>query len=368
MNIDYEYKKRSKKFPVKLRKKDLYFRSINDIIMSNFTEEKVMKMNTALLPISTLDNDSSFIVKKSNSLIHSKYNLSLIEQRIVLIAISFIDDIESRTVEIPVTTYKTLLKQEHFNYQHFVEVLKKLRENSIVMVTINKKTQELDEGIITGWVDRVYYSKGIIQIKFNEDIWAHLIELKEKYTQYQLSCVLNLNSKYSIRMFEILKSYEYIGYYNIKIDELREILFLGSKYPRFNDLDKNIIEPTVREINQNSDIHIAYTPCKKGRKYELIKFTISKITEDEDNGIPKEVTMARNMSDNELFVSIKTILTLKYKCTFSHIEASWNSCSEYSKNALVSTYLALMADEWKDHSITSPKAFFAEHLKRLSKH
>lgn len=76
--------------------------------------------------------------------------------------------------------------------------------------------------------------------------------------------------------------------------------------------------------------------------------------------------MARTMSEQELFSSIKTILTLKYKVMFTLNDKAWNDFKQYSRHALESTYLGLLEDKWKDHPIQSYKAFFAEHLRRLS--
>lgn len=320
-------------------------------------------------PISFFEKDKYLTVKKSNELIRSKYNLSLLEQRIILIGISYIKDKSNRNVYIPVSEYRNLLNVEHFNYQHLVDVLQKLRERSIVTAKVNSATGELEEGFITGWVDSVHYKDGVIQLRFNEDIWSHIIELKEKYAEFQLSSILTLKSKYSIRFYEILKSYAFIGHYTATVDEIRDILMLESKYSRFNDLDRTILSPSINEINENDnlDIKVTYTPEKKGRRYSSIKFHIfKKTTEFEDRNIPPEVAMARSMTASELFMSIKTILNIKYKCVFTSQDLGWQSSSQYTKYALESTYVSLVADEWEDHKITNHKSFFAEHLKRLS--
>jgi plasmid replication initiation protein len=310
--------------------------------------------------------DRSLTVKKSNTLIHSKYDLSVMEYRIILIGISYIQNEHNRNVSIPVSDYKQHLKIEHFNYKHLVEVLQKLRENSIVTVRINPVTNLLEEGFITGWVDAVHYKDGIINIRFNEDVWTHLIHLKEKYTQFQLEHILELNSKYSMRIYEILKSYEYIGYYIVNVDELRDILLLGNKYSRFNDLETIIVSKAVDEINKNTDLQVKYTPIKRGRRFDAIKFLISKRQSSEESYLPAEVVMARSMTNIELFFSIKSLIMAKYKVVVNISDVQWNKHDTYHKHALESTYLSLLADEWKDHKITNHKAFFAEHLRRLT--
>lgn len=315
-------------------------------------------------------NHESRQVKKSNMLIHSKYDLSVTEQRIILIAVSFIEDHNNKIIEIPIHDYKQMLGLESFNYAHFNDVLKKLKQNTIVMTQINKKTGEVEEGLITGWIDRVQYKDGIISLTFNDDVWYHLIDLKEKlltYTKYDLKHVLKLQSKYSIRLFEILKSAEFIGNYTIKIDEFREIMFIGDKYKRFSDFVQKILDPAIEEINNVEDIEVSYRGIKKGVKYDSIRFSIrKKQKEKEDPYLPLEVIAVRGMSDSDLFTSIKAILTFKYKCIFKSTDTEWSDYSWYSRYALESTYLNLMEDQWKDHPISNHKAFFAEHLRRLT--
>ena len=69
------------------------------------------------------------------------------------------------------------------------------------MATIDKSTNEVIEGIVTGWVNSIHLKNGYISILFNDDIWEYLVNLKKEYTEYQLSSVLSLSSKYSIPSF-----------------------------------------------------------------------------------------------------------------------------------------------------------------------
>lgn len=322
--------------------------------------------------LTSYDLDKNIIrtVNKSNDLIRAYYDLSITEQKIILIAISYIEDPECRIVNIPLSSYKKYLGLESFNYEHFDKILKSLRQNTITIAKTDKNTGEISEGVITGFVDSIKIKDSIISVNFNKDIWDYLINLKKDYTKYQLTYVLKLKSKHSIRLFELLKSYEYLSGHTIKVNELRQYLYLDDKYPRYNDLDKKILEPAINEINnidENFDIKISYIPIKIGVKYDSIKFTIQKIIKNnEDNIYPPEVILAKSMTEIELFSSIKTMLTMKYKCIFTNQDINWINVIQYSKYALESTYLSLLADDWNNHIITSHKAFFAEHLKRLT--
>jgi plasmid replication initiation protein len=307
-------------------------------------------------------------INKSNILIRAKYDLSVVEYRVIHIGIAYVEDTRNRTVEIPVSDYKKLLGLEHFNYQHLVDVLKKLRERSIVTAKINDKTGELEEGHITGWVDSVRYNSGRVKLTYNEDIWEYIVDLVGEYKKFNLPLLLKLKSKYSIRIYEILKSYELIGFYNVNIDTLRDMFILGDKYSRFNDFEKYILLPAVAEINELNDITVSYTPKKSGRKYTSVVFKIKmKDSYNDDSDLPPEVLAVRNMSESELFTAIKSIISFKYRQIFTQVDTDWIDVSIYTKYALENTYLGLMDGKWENHQIPFPKGFFAEHLRRESK-
>lgn len=309
------------------------------------------------------------VVKKSNDLVRAYYNMSLNELRIINTAISFIKDEDCRIVDIPVPAYKKLLNVSTINYTYVKSVLAKLRENTITLAKVDKNTGEAYDVLITGWVNRIQLNDGYISVEFNADVWGHLVNQKNKFTKYQLVSALNLTSKSAYRLYEILKSYDWTGTYQAKVSELRSQLFLEDKYKKYNDLVRNIIDPAVNEINslENGEIQVSYTGIKNGRRVDYIVFNIKKVNKHtEQDSYPPEVLLARSMSEVELFTSIKTLLVAKYKILFTPDDSAWNDCKQYSKYALESTYLSLLADEWKDHVISNHKAFFAEHLKRLS--
>jgi hypothetical protein len=145
---------------------------------------------------------------------------------------------------------------------------------------------------------------------------------------------------------------------------------LVNKYVRFNDLEKVIIQPAINEINDNFslDIRVSYTAIKTGRRYDTIKFVIHQASNNEiDENIPPEVQMAKNMSDIELFIGIKTLLASRYKVFFTSSDKEWLTYELYSSIALRNTYVALLSDAWKNYNITNYKSFFAKHLQNETK-
>ncbi|MFK5219925.1 replication initiation protein, partial [Lactococcus cremoris] len=56
-----------------------------------------------------------------------------------------------------------------------------------------------------------------VMIRFNQDIMPYLIELKQNFTQYALSDLIDLNSKYSIILYKWFSmSYNQYEHYRAK--------------------------------------------------------------------------------------------------------------------------------------------------------
>ena len=89
-----------------------------------------------------------------------------------------------------------------------------------------------------------------------------------------------MKSQYSIRLYEILKSYEYQHKKVFEIEELKRLLS-AEKYILFSDIKKRVLDLAMREINDLSDINVTYESIKEGRKFEKIEFSI-KLKKDLD--------------------------------------------------------------------------------------
>jgi plasmid replication initiation protein len=328
--------------------------------------------------IESEDTQIKRIVKKSNKLVRSYYDLSLTELRIIALATTYIEDETNKVVMIPIASYKHYLGLTKVDYRHINEVLIVLRKNTLVVVNnddVDKFTNEVRKAKITGWVNDIIIDNGYIKIDFTDHVWGYIIDLKNNYTSYQLKTYLKFKSKYSARLYEILKSYAFRKCEQIiKLDDLREMLMIDQKYAIFADLKKYILDPSLKEINnvlQEDDIEsIEYLMIKNGRKFESIKFYLPNMNKVDSKAITvepsEEIKMVMSMTNNELFMGIKTILMLRYKVKFNELDVDWNDSNKYSKFALAVTYTALTADQWANHPITDAKAFFAEHLRRES--
>ena len=105
-----------------------------------------------------------------------------------------------------------------------------------------------------------------------------LLQLKKQYTRYQLIYTLRFKSKYSIRLYEYIKSVHYneLSTYQqiISIGELKRIM--GAEiYDETRDFKRKSLNPAVKEINKYSDKDLIVEEIKKGRKITHLNLIIS---------------------------------------------------------------------------------------------
>ena len=162
-----------------------------------------------------------------------------------------------------------------------------------------------------------------VEIFFNPYIMPYLIELGTKYTQYALTDIMELNSKYSIILYKWLSmNYNQFEYYLakggrrkeqlaeyrnpiIKVSELRIITDTEKEYKRSDHFEKWILETPLKEINAHTHFTVMYDKIKKGRTIDSIQFHISKKAKPQEiNGEYKEreqdAAYLQGMADKEV--------------------------------------------------------------------
>jgi plasmid replication initiation protein len=131
----------------------------------------------------------------------------------------------------------------------------------------------LDNGLhtVVRWIERPYIddNSGIIKIKLDELMRPYLLGLKDRFTAYNIYYTLAMRSKYALRIYEILKSYENLGEWTFDIEELKKTLCI-EKYSMYKDFRVKVIDVALKEINELTDISVTYQVEKKGKKIDRI--------------------------------------------------------------------------------------------------
>ena len=84
-----------------------------------------------------------------------------------------------------------------------------------------------------------------------------------------------MQSKYSIRLFELLKSYAHFGTVTLEVEHLKEQLQIQTEqYTRWQNLKDRVLQPAIKEINEYTDLTVSYTTERTGRHISDINFSI----------------------------------------------------------------------------------------------
>lgn len=129
------------------------------------------------------------------------------------------------------------------------------------------------------WISKAYIDdkNGVVKIRLDEDMKPYLLQLKENFTVYEIIYTLHFKSKYTIRLYELIKS---IHYHELEsysrtypLEELKRLLGAES-YNLYKNFKARILKPAVKEINDYSDKILDFTENKKGKGVASITFTI----------------------------------------------------------------------------------------------
>ena len=225
------------------------------------------------------------LIRKSNSLIEARYNFSIWEARLfskVLTLISLEDsDFHVFRVFLKDIINDFMLQKDNASYELFRKAAEDLMSKKFyVPYEVEGAIREKKYPIII-MADYMKEAATAQARKANEylDISIHpemkplLLELRERFTSYDLRNIIKFRSTYALRIYEHLKQYERIGKRTLEIDYMRRIFELTSEYPLFGNFYQKVVQPAQRDINLFTDLTITKIgKIKQGKKVVALQF------------------------------------------------------------------------------------------------
>ena len=223
------------------------------------------------------------LVVKDNALINASYNLELTEQRLIMLAI--INARESgqgitadSKLEIHASDYANLFNVSiDASYKALREAVNNLFNRQFSYTAEYKRTGKT--GVVRSrWVSRIFYvdDLALLEITFAPDVVPLVTRLEEHFTSYQAKQVAHLTSKYATRLYELLIAWREVGKVpQIEISTFRNRLgLLENEYTAMSDFKKRVLEPSIKQINEHTDITVTYEQHKKGRLISGFSFKL----------------------------------------------------------------------------------------------
>lgn len=212
------------------------------------------------------------LVVKDNALMNASYNLEVTEQRLILLAI-----INARETHQGITSDSKLeihandyASQFHVTKEAAYKALKTAVNNLFERQFSFKEETKKGIGIVRSrWVSRIKYidDSAILEITFAPDVVPLITRLEKHFTSYQIQQVTQLTGKYAIRLYELLIAWREVGKVPpIELSEFRAKLGVEDhEYKAMNHFKSRVLEPSIKQINQHTDITVSYEQHKRGR-------------------------------------------------------------------------------------------------------
>ncbi len=253
---------------------------------------------------------------KSNEMISAKYKSTLLENQVMAIALTRIEEnFKDKDSPLEARLYPGELKKLVSDDAHIYRDLKALAK------TITGHTMFLEDGKgnfkAFSVVPNADYQDGVFIIKFNQVLKDHILGLDKNFTTLEISMMTNFTRNSSFRIYELLKKdifrsrpgvnegrvdveynlFEFrflIGIANsdnvhvqnriktmsvIDWEELYHVLEKNGsksdiKFKTTDKLQKDCIKPAQEELELKSDIRFDYELVRVGRPYKKIVFHI----------------------------------------------------------------------------------------------
>lgn len=253
----------------------------------------------------------SNLIVKDNALINASYNLELVEQRLILLAI-----VEARRTnqQISSNAFLTIdanLYIDEFGvhrnvaYQALKDACSRLFERRFTYQKLTEKGNI--ENVTTRWVQSASYvdNEAIIRLKFSDEVTPLITNLERHFTSYELEQVSGLNSKYAIRLYELMIAWRSQGKTPmIEINDLRNKLGVEKgEYLEIANFKRRVLNSSIEKINETTDIIATYEQHKKGRI--ITGFTFSFKLKSKDKKSEKKTDEQRDENTLDMLAPLK---------------------------------------------------------------
>ena len=252
---------------------------------------------------------NNLVVVKDNSIIEASYKLTILEARVLLSCLAKVDSTAELTkvdgITVNVSEIRDLASTDNTAiYTEVKKAVDRLYERSIRID---------NRGSAVRWISSKKYHEGLgsINICFSPQILPFITELKGNFTKYRLEWIKKFKSSNSIRIYELLVQWQSKGEREVGIDWLKDKLQLTDKYSRTNNFIQKVINPSVAEINEYSNLDVKVGYRKSGRTITHIQFKFSLKNDDHIKKQPEKMTVDEYVRLNPTATKGKSMLEVQ---------------------------------------------------------
>lgn len=244
--------------------------------------------------IKELDNP---VLKMSNRLIEGRYNLTPVEQK-VLIAMAAVISKNTKEFDKVKIRVKDLIDfceiEETNGYKLVKSATKQLLKRTLEIQYAN------GDWFGTHWLQSAYYKHkdAVIEYEIDKNLKDDFLNLYKAYLATPAKLLIKFDNRYTPRLYNLLKKMIKVKDFEYEIEYFCDRFMLPESYRnKHTHFEKKFMKVCVDEINDKSDIFVEYKYIKEGRSYTNIHFSVT--LKKNDNIEEKvEVQSLQSSSDN----------------------------------------------------------------------
>lgn len=213
------------------------------------------------------------IVTKSNDLVRGEISKvdSILFGRLMNIFISQIhrDDKDFHDYTLPMIA---LMPDGQRGGHYYKDIEKHAKQWLKVVITMGIDKDHIVHYPLFSKID-INRKTNQITVNIHRDLKPHLLELKQKFTQFALQEYMRLSTVKTQRLFELLSSWRDKMRFTIAIEELYDFLDC-EEYMRKNSKEfrVRVLEPSHKEILEHTSLYYDWSLEKTGRKVTAVTF------------------------------------------------------------------------------------------------
>ncbi len=233
-----------------------------------------------------VDLDKSELVYKSNRLIEGRYRLSAVAQKMCASVISRVDPTER--IGTPLPTYRLTITEiaemtgvkKQVLYRTITKYTKELKQIVILIDRADGRPGYRQLGLFREFeYDGV---DGVLTVEFESRLEEHIRDFAGNFTKYYLGELTGLKSRYSIRLYELLrkshnmsKSDNEISFYRQSLEDLRQMLGIEKNaYTLFSSFRRDVLNTAQKEIKEKTGLEFTFATLRTGRKVSTVIFRV----------------------------------------------------------------------------------------------
>lgn len=216
------------------------------------------------------------LVVQHKKLINARFDMNLNELRIFVYMLLQIrkDDKEFRDIRIPCQMLHGGKKRIH--YEEIKAAAHELTGKRLqVEQTTSAGKKKWDSVPLMSFCSYTE-GEGYIIACFNSKAAPFLLNLSENFKGVEYERWCNLSSVYSYRFFWLLVQFEDSGYFEVLVDDLKDMLYLEKKYKVYANFKNRVLLPVQEDLGENQ-LPFTFKEDKCGtRKVKKLKFYFGK--------------------------------------------------------------------------------------------